>query len=273
MDFSELVRTITRWVERAEAATGVSSRLIGAAAVLLGGWLLAVLLRLLVPRLVRRIERWVPASRRGALEEVVGPHGTGAVVGRMVSWLILLLAVMAATETLGLPVITAWLSGVASYVPKILVAVIIGILGIVSGRIARTALSRAAPWTRLMGGDQLGRIAQGAIVVATLIVAIEQLGIAVTFLTTGLVIVLGAVLGAAALAFGLGAREVVANVLAGHYVRQLYQVGQTVRIEKTQGRILRITPAAVVLEAAEGEVAVPARRFTDTGSVLVDRGG
>jgi small-conductance mechanosensitive channel len=83
-------------------------------------------------------------------------------------------------------------------------------------------------------------------------------------------------LGAAALAFGLGARDVVADILAMHYVNKAYQVGQVIRIASQEGRILRTTRTSVLLESAEGELSIPGRHFADHPCVIVteevDRG-
>jgi hypothetical protein len=78
-------------------------------------------------------------------------------------------------------------------------------------------------------------------------------------------------MGGAALAFGLGSRVVVENILASHYAKKLYQVGHVVRVGNTEGRIVRITPTAVVVQSKDGETAVPARAFLETVSTRLAR--
>ena len=80
---------------------------------------------------------------------------------------------------------------------------------------------------------------------------------------------LGATLGGAALAFGLGARRSVSNLLACHYLAKWYRVGQVVRIGEHQGRILEILPAAVVLQTSAGKLYIPATQFAESPSLLV----
>ena len=111
-----------------------------------------------------------------------------------------------------------------------------------------------------------------AILIGAGLVAVEQLGIDVSLLTTLILIVLSALFGGAALAFGLGGRDWVANVLSAHYVSRLYQVGQTIRVSDVEGRIVRITETVVILETADGEVAVPAGTFSSGPSTLILRG-
>ncbi|HTU59917.1 MAG TPA: hypothetical protein VMF89_15805, partial [Polyangiales bacterium] len=108
-----------------------------------------------------------------------------------------------------------------------------------------------------------------ALLLGTALVAIEQLGIDISFLKSTLLIVLGGLLTGAAIAFGVGGRDLVANILSAHYVHRLYQVGQTVRVDGVEGRIVRIAETSVILECAEGDVSIPARVFSDRRSTLV----
>jgi small-conductance mechanosensitive channel len=120
---------------------------------------------------------------------------------------------------------------------------------------------------------RLGRLAEIGVWVGTTLVAIEQLGIEISFLKATLTVVLAALLGGAALSFGLGGQRVAANILSAHYVQKLYQVGQTIRLDGIEGRIARITETTVILESEEGEVAIPASSVTDGRSLLVLKPG
>jgi hypothetical protein len=160
---------------------------------------------------------------------------------------------------------------VVSYLPRLLIAVVIAFVGLVVGRLARGAVTRAARSAELVYAARLGRVTEIAIVLVSILVAIEQVGVEVRFVTGAVLIVLAALTGGAALAFGLGGRDIVANILAGHYVRKLYEVGNVVRIADTEGRIIRMTPTAVIVQSKEGETAIPTRHFADTVSTRVLR--
>jgi small-conductance mechanosensitive channel len=82
-------------------------------------------------------------------------------------------------------------------------------------------------------------------------------------------VIVGAGLAGAGLAFGLGARTAVSNIIASHYVSQAYRVGQTVRVGSVEGQIVQTTPTAVFIASPEGRVMVPANQFSETTSVLV----
>jgi small-conductance mechanosensitive channel len=189
-------------------------------------------------------------------------------VGKVAFWLVFLLFVAAATEALGLPVVSAWLSGVAAYLPRLLVAALIVVMGFLAGSLGRSALSATGSSAGFAYADALGRLAQAIVVMASVIVAADQLGIQVTFLTVLAAIVTATLLGGAALAFGLGARTAVSNIIASHYLLRIYRVGHHVRIGAVEGSIVEITPTAVVIATPEGRAVVPAKEFSEQVSVL-----
>lgn len=257
----------TDWLER----LGVPTNVVTASVTLLVGFLLALLVRRLTRALVRRSGRMLaglaPDDAAPRTERVERTMGT------IVYWGVLLFFVMAATETLGLPVVTGWLAQVANYVPRIIAAILVVALGTLAARLAREVVARTARTANAPGADRLARAAEVAILVATGLVAIEQLGIEVSFLKAALLILLAAVVGGSAIAFGLGGRQLVGNVLAQHYLQKTYQVGQTIRFQSVQGRIVRMTDIAVIVEAGDGEVVIPAGQLARECSTLVLKAG
>jgi hypothetical protein len=253
-------------------------RLLAGLVLVLLGWGVGRLSSLLAVRLLQgwggRMTRGLgrllgrPAAEREAgalaLERPVADA-----VGSVFFWLVFLLFVAAATEALGLPVVSAWLSGVAAYLPRLLVAALIVGLGFLAGGLARTAIAGATASAGFGYADAMGRMAQVIVVMASSIVAFDQLGVAITFLTVLAAIVTAALLGGAALAFGLGARTAVSNIIAAHYLLKIYRVGHHVRVGGFEGRIVDITPTAVVIATAEGQAVVPAKEFSEHASLLL----
>lgn len=266
-DFSQLAR---RFEER---ILDILPKLVGALAIMLAGLALAFLLRFLVRRLVGGLDRIIPGQKvKSSLRRLGMERSAADVIGGVVYWIVLIFFLTAATETLGLPVVTTWLSGIALYLPRILSGVLICFAGLIGGILLRDLTVSAAASAGIAYGSALGRLAQGATLLISVLIAVEQVGINVDFLTTTAITLLGIILFGGSLAFGLGARTVVSNILAAHYLQKVYAVGQQVRIGEWQGEIVQITATAVILETAEGRVLVPAKLFGETASVLVTKG-
>jgi hypothetical protein len=264
------LHTLKLWIEAAESMTGLPRNALFATLVLAVGWLLALLARALVARFVRQVERLL-AGRSAGDEPGEEPtrHGVDQLLGRGAFWIVALLTLMIASERLGLPLASTWSGVVAAYLPRVFMGVVIVFTGIVAGALSRGAIARALPASDHVDPERLGGVVQMLVVGVTVLVAVQQLGIDVGFLTNVLTIALIGFFAATALAFGFGGRTTVANILAGHYVRELYEIGHTVRIQGLEGRIVRMTPTALVLSSDEGETAVPFQLFVDSLSTRV----
>jgi len=245
--------------------------LLGALAVIGVGWLLAGLLRALSRRLtagvVNRLGRH-PAV--GDTVEAAELQSTvPSVVGSFVFWSVFLIAIAGGMEIVGLPIVTGTVSRFASYLPNVLAAVLILLTGVFAGNLARSAATRAATTAGVAYPTAIGRTLQVAIQLVALVVAIEEIGIEGQLLVVLISIAFGAVLAGAGLAFGLGARTTVANIIASHYLAQTVHAGQTVQIGDVRGRVLSTTAMAVVIDSAHGRVHIPAKKFSEEISVLV----
>lgn len=228
-----------------------------------------LLVRTATSRLLRAWGRRFSGTM-GALFGTRAVEGPATVVlSSLLFWVIFVFALAAATERVGVQVIGPALAAVAGYLPRVVATVLIVMLGLLIADLARTTITGAAVSARMSGAGTLGRMAQLAILLATTVVAFEQLGIETTFIVVIVAIGLAALLGGAAVAFGLGARTTVANIIASYYVMKTYRVGQSVRIGDVEGRILEITSTAVLIGTRGGQVLVPAKEFSERSSVTL----
>jgi hypothetical protein len=243
-----------------------------ALAILAASFIIAKLAAIVARWVVRLAVRVTPEGRvRRALEDLVRQQRAAEVVGRLAFWLTMCVGFMEAAAALGLSAVGTFVGEVALYLPRLFVAVFIAAAGVVAGRLAGGGLEQAAHSAGLSYGAGLGRLLRIAIMLAAIVVAIDQLGLQTAFLTSGLLIVVAALLGSAALAFGIGARTTVANILASHYVQKLYEVGQQIRVGESEGRIVRIAPTAVIVDTGHERVVIPAEILVTTRTVVLPR--
>ena len=103
---------------------------------------------------------------------------------------------------------------------------------------------------------------------AAVIIGVEQLGVDVTILVIIAATVIAGVLGAMALAFGLGARDLVANLVAAHHARRHLLPGQRIAWNGNDGEILEISATAIIIATEGGRTLIPARTFLTDAIVL-----
>lgn len=238
--------------------------LVGALALVLIGWAVARLLRALAVRLAWGLDQMVlRLARRPVPEPPRAAPPWADILGSTIFWIVILFFVALATHLLGLDAFSTWLGRVAAYLPTLFLGALVILAGVLVSTLTRDLVVATVPLEesqRLL----LGRIAQIIVLVTAVVIGADQIGINVTFLVILAAVVLGTLLGGVALAVSLGARTFVANLISAHTVRQTYKLGQFVRIAGFEGRILDITPTAVVLETADGRANLPAKVFSET---------
>lgn len=137
----------------------------------------------------------------------------GPLLGWIVKWFFVIVALIAATDILHWEQVTGFLKEVVLYIPNVIIAVIILLAGIMLGNFVRNVVKSAVDAAGLASGGFLAGIAKWAIVVFSFMAALVQLQIAqdlIQTLFTGLVAMLAI---AGGLAFGLGGREHAARAL------------------------------------------------------------
>ena len=245
-------------------------QLLGALLLLVVGWLAAKLLRALVLKLSAGIDRTLNATR---LARPFGAPGVRAaatrVLGGLVYWTVILFFVASATSALGLTMFTGWLDKLVAYLPNILSGILIILAGIVVANIIRDTVATLARTMPERQRTMLARAAQILALSILVVVGVDQIGIDITVVITVLAIFLGTMLGGLSIAFSLGARTLVSNLIGARYLSKDYRVGERVRIGRIEGIILDLTPVAVVLETTDGRMTVPAKMFSEEMSLLV----
>lgn len=238
--------------------------------VLFIGYLLARLVQSLVSRFIGYLDRVINKNLSGRQLQV-NLSSSRRFIARAFFWIIVFFFITLFTEILGLPVITSWLAGLGDYLPKLLAGVVVIFFGIIFSRLASDLVKSRSFKSGIYSSTVLGRVIKYIIMVIAIIIAINQVGIDISFLTTLTYIILASLLLGAAMAFGLGAKVSVSNILASYYINRTYSEGNLIRIGEHEGRIIKITSTAVYLESESGQVIIPAKDFNEQKSVLVKK--
>ncbi len=192
-------------------------QLIGAIVILIVGYVVAKVLQAVVVRILRAVgfEGWM---ERGGIKQFFDRTQTretpASVLGKLVFWFVFIIAITMAADALGIPQVSAVLAQLIAYIPNIIAAILILILAALLANFLAGVVRGAT------GSDILGSVARYAIIVYAVFAALTQLGIAVQLTANTFLILLGAVALAAALAFGIGGREVAGEIIEKAYNRR-----------------------------------------------------
>ena len=191
-------------------------RIIGFVVVLIVGWVIASLLGRGVEALLHAV-RFNELARRSGFAAFVQKMGVkddaSGVIASIVKWIVRLITLVVAFDTLGLPAVSGVLQQLLLWLPNLIVALVV----LVIGGLAANALSQLVRGATAEAGfsnpDILATVAKGAVWTFATVVALTQLGIATTLINTIVIGLVGALSLAAGLAFGLGGRDRAAQLL------------------------------------------------------------
>lgn len=235
-------------------------QLIGALFLILLGWAIAWLSSKLTLTTLKFISRiWQKVARETAITavtEIKSSHA--AVISKTIFWVVMLFFIAAATSSLGLDFFSSWLSAVLGYFPQFLAAVFIVMVGYLLGNIVGVMTESAAQASSFSQATSLGNLAKFSIFFVALVVGIEQLGINIQFITTFIIVVVGVLLFGLALAFGLGSKAFVANIIAARQAKRYFRLNEYLKIADVEGVLIDITPTMLLVETEDGRIFIPA---------------
>ena len=191
-------------------------QLVGAIIILIVGYIISKVLQAVVSRVLQSIgfDGWM---ERGGIKQFFDRAQTNytpaTVIGQLVFWFVFIIALTMAADALGIPQVSAVLGQLLAFIPSIIAAIIILVLAALLANFV-SGIVRGAT-----GSNLLASVAQYAIIVYAVFAALTQLGIAVELTAPTFLILLGAVALAAAIAFGIGGRDVAQDIIQKAYNR------------------------------------------------------
>lgn len=177
-----------------------------------------------------------------------------------VLWLVFIIV---AADVMNLKIISTEIANLLRYLPVLLTALIIFMIGLYLAKTIKKTVTTVFESMDLGGGKVLGNVLFYMIIIFVSITALNQAGIDTEIITSNFTIILGAFLFAAALALGLGSREVVGDLLRTFYTRKIYEVGDKVKFDKIEGRVESIDNISVIIKTKSGKVVVPIKKIVD----------
>ena len=235
-------------------------QIIGALVILAAGWLAAVILRKVTGKALRALGLDVVSERVGIMD-ILQRGGIikrpSELLGWLIYWLILFSTLVATFNVLGLSMASVLLQAIVTYIPHLLIALLLLGLGFFASRRIDKMVTATAAAFNLPAPDAWGRAAQGLILFVTVVIAMGELNISTRIVNLSFLVLLAVAGIAAAIAFGLGTRRVVEQFTAGQSLCQWLHPGDVVQCHGHDGTIEMIGPTHVNIRTRQGIVALP----------------
>jgi hypothetical protein len=237
-----------------------------ALATLVAGIIIARLLSTAIGALLEAMDR--RAARLTTTDEALVPPALIRLSKVFVFWLVVAGAALIALPVLGVGGIPALLNSALGFMPRLFVAFSVIVAGHLLGLLAAHVLSRAnEDWSV---DSAAPRLLHFAILAVAIVMGLQHVSIDISFVTRLILILVGTASAGVMLAFSLGARQHVANLLAGRELSRL-SIGDRVRIDDVEGVVVEVHGTSVDIATEEGIASVPAARIAESGMLKLSR--
>ena len=247
--------------------------LAGALIILILGYIVAKIASAVLRRLLAAIGFDRLGERTGIaklLKQINVERTASYILGRIVFWILMLTFLLSASESLGLDRLSATINSLVQYLPRVLGAAFILFIGLFAATFARDVVRGAAANIGSRYANTLGQTTYVLLAVIAAALAVGQLELETELLTIAVGVVILSVGVAAALAFGLGSRDVAGNVLAGTYLRDSFPPGTRIEVDGLRGEVKTVEATNTVLATSDDAEACVPNLVLLQSTVLVD---
>ncbi len=233
----------------------IAPLVVGMVVVIVIGYVIARIAGKAVAKLAEKMGLQNAAAQSGladSMQRMGIQRNVPAIIGTIVFWLLMLVFLMAGFNILGADALTRPMETIIAYIPNLLVATVVVVVGLLVATFLRGVVATSADRVGLTYAEHLANGCYYAFALLTFIAAFNQLGVKFELLNDLILIAAGSLAVGFGLALGLGGRDVMAGILSGYYVRQRLHAGDHVSIGHLEGTVREVGPVATILETDEG---------------------
>ncbi|MBD2751730.1 mechanosensitive ion channel family protein [Spirosoma validum] len=235
-------------------------RLLGAIVILLIGIGFARLVALIIKRILGRVGFDKIGNRLNEIsivKQLKTEIKLSEIIAKVLYYFILLVFIKAATEKLGVAAISEMVASLINFIPKLIAAAIMLQVGVLVADALRSAVLNLCQSFNIASGRLLSMIVFAFFLIITVISALGQAGINTELLESSFNLIIGGVIFAFAIGYGIASRDIMANILSSFYTKNKYKEGQTIQIEEIRGEIIKIDTMSLTLRTGDTTTVIP----------------
>ncbi|WP_158969155.1 mechanosensitive ion channel domain-containing protein [Paraglaciecola sp. L3A3] len=181
-----------------------------------------------------------------------------SIVGQALYLFLILIIFVAGADTLGLDKLSAILDEFVLYLPHLVGAVVIALIGLFVARAAKTQVEASCESMGIEYGDAVGRVLQMLVLFITFSLVIGQLQLETELLNTVFTVLIASMGIALALALGLGTKAIANSIVSGIYAREQLLPGDEIEFDGFLGNVVQVSTVNTIIENKEGlQLSIP----------------
>lgn len=244
--------------------------------ILLLGWLAAKVISLVFVRILSTFRFDTLAAKINADDLIKKANiemTPSQLVGKFIYWLLILMVITTTADALGWNAVSSEISNLMHFLPRLMVAIVFFIVGTFVATFIRDVIRGATSSIGISTGKLISNVVFYLFLIVVVLTSLKQTGIDTSIITSNLLLILGAVLAAAAISYGLASKDVLSNILASFFSRKTFGIGQTIKINGTIGTIIDMNNISVTVQDDEGnKIIIPTNQLINNQVTIYQKG-
>ena len=240
---------------------GLLPEILFAIVVVFVGWVAAVLIHHAVLWVLGffAIDKLSAKTPLTGMLKSIGIHKSiSDILGWLVFWLIILLTLIVASDTLNLQQVRYGLAVITNYIPQVIAALLMIIFGMLLARFLQMLTFQTLSRMDITYKKFAGKTVQMVVLVFVFVAAIDQLGFNLHYILNGIVTIVSVGLLMLGLGAAFGARTVIDNATACQQLKRQLAIGDEISINDVTGTVKEFTLTNIVLDTNDGTKILPA---------------
>jgi hypothetical protein len=261
-DFTEVLRNIFNTL--INQFVDFVPRLVGCLIILAIGYVVARVVRVVIGKVLNQVgfdRIGDKLNEIGIIKQLKTEIRLSDIVAKILYYYILLIFLTFSADKLGVSTITNMVMSLVTFIPKLIAGAVMLQIGVMLSDAIKTAIVALCKSFNISAAKLIGNIAFIFFLIITLITALGQIGIETALLESSFILIIGGVVGAFALGYGIASRDVLANVISSFYSRKNYREGQVIKIEDVKGVITKIDNTTVTIVNDTTTTIIPLQLF------------
>lgn len=236
------------------------SNFISAIVILIIGWIVAKVASVIVKNILSKVGIDKIGDKIKDIEAIKKfnlDFKLSNIIGTIIYIFIMLFLSVSAADKLGVPAISNMFLLLVNFIPKVIVASIMTLLGLFLSDLARNFVVGLCKSFNIASGKLIGMGVFFFLLFITVILALGQAGINTALLESSFNIIIAGMVLAFSIGYGFASKEILLNIISSMYSKKKYEEGQDIEIAGVRGKILKMDNTSIILETEDSQTVFP----------------
>ncbi|MGE5354715.1 MAG: mechanosensitive ion channel family protein [Deltaproteobacteria bacterium] len=191
-----------------------------------------------------------------------------SIIGKFFYYFIVLIFLVVSTDILNMPMLSQLIVSIINFVPNVLIAFVMLIGGLLVANWLKELVYNIAKSLSMPSASLISNLVFYFVLINVFISVMLQIKVNVEFLSTNLSLVIGGIVFAFALAYGLASKPVLASIISSFYHKNRINIGDQIRIGQFEGEVIEKDNLNIIIKNKDEKIIIPLSKLNDTEVIL-----